>query len=688
MTIVVLAGLLVILYGNNFASAAELSKFDAGNIIDDSVFYDPKGLNESEIQQLLNAKTPVCDTWGTQPYKGTTRANYAASSGVSTPFTCLKDYVENINAKPADAYCSGYPNSRKTSAEIIYAVSQSCGINPRVLIVLLQKEQGLITDDWPWPIQYQSATGMGCPDTASCDSQYYGFFNQLYSASRQFKKYKAWPNDYNFIPNRNNFIKWHPDFDSGRRTPAGQIIWEDRCGGANVYIKNQATAGLYNYTPYQPNAAALRAGYGDGDGCSAYGNRNFWSYYNDWFGSTFTPAYYWSFVSQNIYHNDKMDPVAKPFVKGERRFVQIKIKNSGASTWYRWQTNLGTSNPRDRKSNLYDPSWLTENRAATIKESSVSPGSIATFEFWVTGNESGNYLEYFNPVHEGVTWMNDNGMYLPFTVEQPTHTWTVSEQALFADSNYTQPLPWLASVTKGEKIFGRVVALNTGNTTWSSSGPTPVKIATGSPRDRWSAFCNSTWGGCMRPTVLKETSVEPGQKGTFEFELQATTIGSFREYFQLVREGVSWFNDPGMYFPIEVHDRQYKWSIIEQSQYKDLELTQQLPYNMSLARGESAYIMFKVRNDGNMAWNKAVVMATSSPRDRASLIKSDQWISANRPAVYNETNLIRPGETATFVFKITGNTPGIYKEYFNLVWEGQSWFNDLGAYIPLTVQPN
>ncbi len=26
--------------------------------------------------------------------------------------------------------------------------------------------------------------------------------------------------------------------------------------------------------------------YGTGDGCSAYGNRNFWRYYTDWFGST------------------------------------------------------------------------------------------------------------------------------------------------------------------------------------------------------------------------------------------------------------------------------------------------------------------------------------------------------------------------------------------------------------------
>ena len=49
---------------------------------------------------------------------------------------------------------------------------------------------------------------------------------------------------------------------------------------------NQATANVYYYTPYQPNSTALAAGYGTGDSCSAYGNRNFYNYFTDWFGST------------------------------------------------------------------------------------------------------------------------------------------------------------------------------------------------------------------------------------------------------------------------------------------------------------------------------------------------------------------------------------------------------------------
>ncbi|MET0887030.1 MAG: cell wall-binding repeat-containing protein [Mycetocola sp.] len=58
------------------------------------------------------------------------------------------------------------------------------------------------------------------------------------------------------------------------------------CGSSSVTIKNLATSALYFYTPYQPNANSLAAGWGaSSDGCASYGNRNFSLYYNAWFGN-------------------------------------------------------------------------------------------------------------------------------------------------------------------------------------------------------------------------------------------------------------------------------------------------------------------------------------------------------------------------------------------------------------------
>lgn len=52
-----------------------------------------------------------------------------------------------------------------------------------------------------------------------------------------------------------------------------------------MHIVNQATANLYNYTPYQPNEQTVANPTGPGGSCSAFGNLNFSQLYTEWFGS-------------------------------------------------------------------------------------------------------------------------------------------------------------------------------------------------------------------------------------------------------------------------------------------------------------------------------------------------------------------------------------------------------------------
>lgn len=265
----ILSGLLAVLSFSPQAVAVTAADWNAGNIMQDTTFFNPNGMSTNDIQNFLNSKVPTCDTNGTQPYGGTTRAAYGASRGYPAPFTCLKNYVENPTTHQNNAN-GGSVSGGWTSASIIKYAADVHGINPKVLIVLLEKEQALVTDDWPWTLQYRSATGYGCPDTAPCDAEYYGFYNQVMNAASQFRRYANNPGSYRHKAAQNNSVYWSPN------TAA--------CGSSTVYIHNQTTAGLYNYTPYQPNAAALANMYGTGDGCSAYGNRNFWRTFSDWFG--------------------------------------------------------------------------------------------------------------------------------------------------------------------------------------------------------------------------------------------------------------------------------------------------------------------------------------------------------------------------------------------------------------------
>ncbi|MFF3063317.1 LGFP repeat-containing protein [Oerskovia sp. NPDC057915] len=237
------------------ASAVSGSDFNPGFIVSDAVFYDSGAMNESQIQSFIDAKGARCT-----PAAGN---------------TCLKSYRESTNTIPGDSYCAAYQGAASESAaQIIAKVASACRINPQVLLVTLQKEQGLVTSTAGKPAAtFRRALGYGCPDNAGgwCDPSYSGFFIQMQRAARQFQIYKARPTSYSYVAGRTNTILYHPN---------------TACGTTQVYIQNQATAALYNYTPYVPNAAALAAGYGSGDSCSSYGNRNFFLYFGDWFGSS------------------------------------------------------------------------------------------------------------------------------------------------------------------------------------------------------------------------------------------------------------------------------------------------------------------------------------------------------------------------------------------------------------------
>ncbi len=234
------------------ANALDGSQFDPAEIISDANFYDPAAMTQADIQTFLSAK---------------------AGCGNSL---CLSAGQFPTSSRGADAMCQAYSGGgTESAAAIIFKVQQACSISAKVILVTLQKEQGLITTSSPTTGQINSAMGYACPDTAACDTTYYGLFNQIYSAAHQLVRYGN-------PPGTSNYFTWFPvGSPSAVRystTPP------PTCAAPVITIKNKATAALYYYTPYQPNAAALANLYGIGDGCSSYGNRNFWVYYSQWFG--------------------------------------------------------------------------------------------------------------------------------------------------------------------------------------------------------------------------------------------------------------------------------------------------------------------------------------------------------------------------------------------------------------------
>lgn len=230
--------------------------FKAGNLISDGNFYNGLALSEGQVQAFLAEQVPTC------------------ASGS----TCLRSFAETTPNRSADGICAAYAGAvQETAARIIAKVGIACGISQQVLLVLLQKEQQLVTSAAPTGALYDKAVGYECPDTALCNPAYAGFFRQLSGAARQLKFYSSPENTtLTYFPvGVPSEIRYSPDDVLGCASPA-------------VTIKNSATAALYYYTPYQPNPAALMPAnfFLTGDECSEYGNRNFWAIYNGWFGSS------------------------------------------------------------------------------------------------------------------------------------------------------------------------------------------------------------------------------------------------------------------------------------------------------------------------------------------------------------------------------------------------------------------
>lgn len=250
--------------GSDGVKAASLAEFDPGYIISDYQMGNYNSMSEAEIQAFLTAKNS-CGNINHSYYQQLTANNPGVIWHFDDGhFICLSE------ERFGDGEAIG---SGETAAHIIWQAAQDYEINPQVLIVLLQKETSLITDPIPNNYDYRKATGYGCPDTAACSSEYYGFKNQVRNAAALFSTVLngGWTN----YPLGKNYIQYNPNAS---------------CGGSVVNIRSLATSALYRYTPYQPNEGAIAAGYGTAY-CGAYGNRNFYLYFEDWFGGITTDGY-------------------------------------------------------------------------------------------------------------------------------------------------------------------------------------------------------------------------------------------------------------------------------------------------------------------------------------------------------------------------------------------------------------
>jgi hypothetical protein len=207
-----------------------------------------------------------------------------------------------------------------------------------------------------------------------------------------------------------------------QRCPSGGSAYYDgytTIDNTAVHMDSGPTAALYWYTPHFA------------------GNQNFYSIFTQWFGSTQTTTpYSWRYVSQKAYSDSAMTrpltgvPTVAP---GAKLYAQLVAYNAGNQAWQQSNLHLGTSRPTDRTSIFYDASWLAPQRAASMQTGPVVPGNNATFNFTMQAPTTpGSYKEYFNLVADGITWLNDPGLYYPINVVSGSSTQPNQKSSLSA----------------------------------------------------------------------------------------------------------------------------------------------------------------------------------------------------------------------------------------------------------------
>ena len=286
-----------------------------------------------------------------------------------------------------NSYLKDFSENGRSAAQIIYDAAQAHGdgsgsingitinsatgtVAPGVILTTLQKEQSLITKTSRDENAINRAMGYACPDSGGCNPSYTGFTKQIENA--------AWQLRFNY------------ERAEGRGFSDYQVGQSFNYDGNAGTFSNRATASLYRYTPHVYN-----------------GNYNFWNLFHNTF----------AFQTPQFAHQITFASGYPTLAQGQSNNFVLKVKNTGTQTWTPNVVHLATSHGKDRTSIFTragdGPSgWIAPNRII-MQESSVAPGETATFSFWMQNNNvsPGSYKEYFQLVADGVTWMEDYGIY-------------------------------------------------------------------------------------------------------------------------------------------------------------------------------------------------------------------------------------------------------------------------------------
>ena len=194
---------------------------------------------------------------------------------------------------------------------------------------------------------------------------------------------------------------------------------------------------------------------------------------------------------------------------GEAAGISLKIKNTGEKTWTK-DTYLVVNADSESEDFAIIPKD-SKKRTAQMKETSVKPGSTASFTFIVTAARNGGLAQFdMSPVFNG-TEKTQHYMDLGLFVNKPTLDFDVQ----------SEDVPEALKPGQSEEVTIKIK--NEGTLTWEKEGDYAVTLVQSGSSD------------LVEDTTLaspEEDSVAPGESATFKFIITAPeTGGNYTLYY-------------------------------------------------------------------------------------------------------------------------------------------------------------
>lgn len=201
----------------------------------------------------------------------------------------------------------------------------------------------------------------------------------------------------------------------------------------------------------------------------------------------------------------------------------------------------------------------------------------------------------------------------------------------------------LITMTPGASATVSVKLKNTGSKTWDNSTFLTVNANSGAD-----SIVTIPKDGKKKTAAMKESSVAPGKTATFSFTVTAKASGGLASFDMVPvfngSQKTTHYMDLGFY--VELPKLDFTVATITAPS--------------SLKPGESKEVVVKLKNTGNLTWNKTGTNAVT-------LVKSgSSQLSKNTTLASLQEISVAPGKTGTFIFTIKAPTSaGSYTLYFS-----------------------